>query len=42
VFIDSHCHLNRLDLTPYDGSLDRALEAARAVGVSRFLAVSVI
>jgi len=41
VFIDSHCHLNRLDLTPYDGSLDRALEAARVVGVSRFLAVSV-
>jgi TatD DNase family protein len=41
VFIDSHCHLNRLDLAPYDGSLDRALEAARAVGVSRFLAVSV-
>jgi len=41
VFIDSHCHLNRLDLTPYDGSLDRALDAARAAGVSRFLAVSV-
>lgn len=41
MFIDSHCHLNRLDLTAYDGSLDRALDAARAVGVSRFLAVSV-
>jgi len=41
VYIDSHCHLNRLDLTRYDGSLDRALDAARAAGVSRFLAVSV-
>ncbi len=41
MFTDSHCHLNRLDLTPYDGSLERALDAARLVGVTRFLAVAV-
>lgn len=41
MYTDSHCHLNRLDLTRYDGSLDRALQAARDAGVSRFLAVAV-
>jgi len=40
MFVDSHCHLDRLDLTPYDGDLDLALEAARARGVHRFLAIS--
>ncbi|NNM58346.1 MAG: TatD family hydrolase [Legionellales bacterium] len=39
--IDSHCHLDRLDLTPYGNSLDAALDAARNVGVSHFLCVSV-
>jgi TatD DNase family protein len=41
LYTDSHCHLNRLDLTKYDGSLDLALAAARAAGVSKFLAVAV-
>lgn len=41
MFTDSHCHLNLLDLTPYDGNLNAALAAARAVGVSRFMAISV-
>lgn len=41
MYIDSHCHLNRLDLTRYDGDLDRALQGARDAGVNRFLAVSV-
>lgn len=41
MFIDSHCHLDRLDLKAHDGSLDRALDAARAAGVRRFLTVSV-
>lgn len=40
MFVDSHCHLDRLDLTPYDGNLDLALEAARARGVHRFLAIA--
>lgn len=41
MYIDSHCHLNRLDLSRYDGDLNRALQAAREAGVSRFLAVAV-
>ena len=41
MFIDSHCHLDRLDLKSYAGDLDMALEAARAAGVRRFLTVSV-
>jgi len=40
MFVDSHCHLDRLDLTPYDGELDLALKAARARGVHRFLAIA--
>ncbi|WP_110716520.1 TatD family hydrolase [Salinicola acroporae] len=40
MFVDSHCHLDRLDLTPYGGDLDAALEAARGRGVRRFLAIS--
>lgn len=41
MIVDSHCHLDRLDLTPYDGSLDRALAAARAAGVGRMLNVNI-
>jgi TatD DNase family protein len=41
MFVDSHCHLDRLDLTAYAGSLDRALDAARARGVRQFLAIAV-
>ena len=41
MFIDSHCHLNRLDLTRHAGSIDQALTAARQVQVSAFLAVAV-
>lgn len=41
MLIDSHCHLDRLDLTPYDGSLDGALDAARAKGVGKFLCIGV-
>lgn len=41
MIVDSHCHLDRLDLTPYDGSLDRALDAARAAGVGRMLNVNI-
>lgn len=39
--VDSHCHLNRLDLHPFDGKLDLALAAARQAGVEHFLTVSV-
>ena len=41
MLIDSHCHLDRLDLTPYNGSLDAALDAARARGVGKFLCIGV-
>jgi len=41
MLIDSHCHLDRLDLTPYNGSLDAALNAARARGVAKFLCIGV-
>lgn len=39
--IDSHCHLDRLDLNPYNGSLDAALAAARSMGVKGFLCIGI-
>lgn len=39
MLIDSHCHLDMLDLTPYQGNLADLLAAARADGVSFFLSV---
>ena len=41
MIIDSHCHLNMLNLEAFDGSLDNALQAARDKGVQQFLCVSV-
>jgi TatD DNase family protein len=41
MLVDSHCHLDRLDLASHDGSLDAALEAARARGVEHFLCIGV-
>jgi len=41
VLIDSHCHLDRLDLAAHGGSLDAALEAARTAGVGHFLCIGV-
>ena len=41
MLIDSHCHLDRLDLAAYGGSLDHALDAARARGVGHFLCIGV-
>ena len=41
MFVDTHCHLTMLDLSPYEGSLDLALAAAREVGVSEFMGISV-
>lgn len=39
--VDSHCHLDRLDLTPYDGSLDEAVKAAKARGVDEILCIGI-
>lgn len=41
MFVDSHCHLDRLDLTPYKGDLTAAIDAARACGVERMLCIGV-
>lgn len=41
MLIDSHCHLDRLNLKPYDGQLDLALQAARDRGVERFLCIAI-
>ncbi|WP_296255108.1 MULTISPECIES: TatD family hydrolase [unclassified Pseudomonas] len=41
MLVDSHCHLDRLDLTEHAGSLDAALDAARGRGVGHFLCIGV-
>ena len=41
TLVDSHCHLDRLDLAAHGGSLDAALDAARARGVGRFLCIGI-
>lgn len=41
MLVDSHCHLDRIDLAPYDGDLSAALAAAHARSVTRMLCVSV-
>lgn len=41
MFVDSHCHLDRLDLAAHQGDLNGALDAARARGVRQFLAIAV-
>ncbi|EKD54785.1 MAG: hypothetical protein ACD_60C00044G0004 [uncultured bacterium] len=39
--VDSHCHLDQLDLTSYQGDLEKALFFAREQGVQHFLCVSI-
>lgn len=41
MFIDSHCHLDRLDLNDFNNDLDNVVNNATAVGVSKMLCVSV-
>ncbi len=41
MLIDSHCHLDRLNLTPYNDDLSQALQAAMARGVEKFLCISI-
>ncbi|MEH6637963.1 MAG: TatD family hydrolase [Porticoccaceae bacterium] len=41
MLIDSHCHLDRLDLSPFDNSLEHLLSDARSQGVGGFLAVGI-
>ncbi len=39
--IDSHCHLNLLDLAPFQGDLQKVLDEASEKQVTKFLSVSV-
>src|ERR1700722_12751936 len=41
MIIDSHCHLDRLDLMPYQGDLSLALKAAKAQDVGHILCVCI-
>lgn len=41
MLVDSHCHLDRLDLAPYQGQLDGAMQAAALQGVSHMLCVNI-
>jgi len=41
MLVDSHCHLDLLDLAPFGNTVDGVLEAARDQGVGHFLCVSI-
>ena len=41
MLVDSHCHLDRLDLSDRDAGLDGILADARARGITQFLSVAV-
>jgi len=41
MIIDSHCHLDQLDLTAYNGNLDAAINAAKVKGVEHILNVCI-
>jgi TatD DNase family protein len=41
MLVDSHCHLDRVDLTPYDGDFSQLIQATREAGVERLLCVSI-
>jgi TatD DNase family protein len=41
MFIDSHCHLDKIDLAPYNNDFDAMLTATRASQVGTLLSVSV-
>ena len=41
MLVDSHCHLDRLDLSNFDGSLNGVLAAAEKQDIGHFLCVSI-
>lgn len=41
MLVDSHCHLDRLDLEPFGGRIEGVLDAARQQDVGHFLCVSI-
>lgn len=41
LLVDSHCHLNRLDLAALGGDMDAVMQTAREYGVGHMLCVSI-
>ena len=41
MFVDSHCHLDRVDLTHHQGDFARLMTATRQAGVTHLLCVSI-
>lgn len=41
MLVDSHCHLDRVDLAPYDGDFARLMADTAAAGVAKLLCVSI-
>lgn len=41
MLVDSHCHLDRVSLSPYGGDFDRLIQETHASGVSHMLCVSI-
>lgn len=41
MLVDSHCHLDRIDLAPYEGDLSAAIAAAHERGIERMLCIGV-
>ncbi len=41
MLVDSHCHLDCLDLTPFDNSFEKMLKSTRNAGIEHMLCVSI-
>ena len=41
MLVDSHCHLDRIDLSPYDNNFSRFIDQTTESGVSHMLCVSI-
>ncbi len=41
MFVDSHCHLDRVDLSPYEGQFEALMRRSRADGVGHMLCVCI-
>ncbi len=41
MLVDSHCHLDRVDLKPYDGDFSKLVAATHEAGVAHMLCVSI-
>jgi len=41
MLVDSHCHLDRVDLTPYDNDFSRFMTSTREAGISHMLCVAI-